>query len=469
MEHTQIGRRTAITHGPNRPFWPKRSFWAVWLLAFAVFLILYLTLFPFDFFAPEAVSLFEVIASFDRSLLSWYILDDFPRNVLLFVPFGLAIGFVSGKRTITTLLFATLLGLLLSFAIELIQAIFLLRFPALADLIANALGAAGGMVLYLIAGDGIARGITAVSARLTRPVLLLFTLVYLGSLWAASAYLRQAVQPSNWNPTLPLVIGNEQTGDRPWIGELTSFYVTDRALTAAEIAQFNNGGSVVAVAADSLIAHYQLTAGAPVADQTATSPTLQWQGGQLNTTAVLGNDNWLVSETAVSNWATAVGSSGEMTIGLELASHDLNQAGPARIISISNTPYQRNLMIGQAGQDLIIRLRTPFTGENGRHPEFVIPQALTDNETHRIIVSYGETAVRIAIDQQQYSLDISPAFTLFWALPHAQAEQFRLGSHGIFVYTWLYYTLYLIPLFIFIRLAIRMPRTKPILATERVS
>lgn len=62
---------------------------------------------------------------------------------------------------------------------------------------------------------------------------------------------------TNWNNNFPLVLANEITGDRPWLGELRLVAVYGRALTASEIAQnFKAGavGKLASHAAETLVA-----------------------------------------------------------------------------------------------------------------------------------------------------------------------------------------------------------------------
>ena len=40
---------------------------------------------------------------------------------------------------------------------------------------------------------------------------------------------------STWNPRFPLLIGNETTGEYPWLGEIFLMAIYDRALTNTEI------------------------------------------------------------------------------------------------------------------------------------------------------------------------------------------------------------------------------------------
>jgi outer membrane protein assembly factor BamB len=51
---------------------------------------------------------------------------------------------------------------------------------------------------------------------------------------------------------------------------------------------------------------------------------------------------------------------------------DARQTGPARILTFSSDPYHRNFTLGQEGDRVVFRLRTPETGENGMNPETTI-------------------------------------------------------------------------------------------------
>ncbi|MCH8018936.1 T9SS type A sorting domain-containing protein [candidate division KSB1 bacterium] len=50
---------------------------------------------------------------------------------------------------------------------------------------------------------------------------------------------------SNWNSSYPLIIGNEPTGDRPWLGEVYLVAIYNRELSQDEINQNFGAGSVV--------------------------------------------------------------------------------------------------------------------------------------------------------------------------------------------------------------------------------
>ena len=57
-----------------------------------------------------------------------------------------------------------------------------------------------------------------------------------------------------------------------------------------------------------------------------------------------------------------------LSVEVWLATSDLDQSGPARIISYSLNPEQRNFTLGQQKNSLIFRLRTTETDLNGVFP-----------------------------------------------------------------------------------------------------
>ena len=101
------------------------------ILIVSTLLILYTTLFPFDFTFPSQLNAADIPYAFDYSLTKRFVFADFPLNVLLFIPFGFGLAAIpSGKRIYRGLLvgFVVLAGGLLSTSIEIAQ-VFLLRFP----------------------------------------------------------------------------------------------------------------------------------------------------------------------------------------------------------------------------------------------------------------------------------------------------------------------------------------------------
>ncbi|MBA7550315.1 hypothetical protein ES705_42826 [subsurface metagenome] len=79
--------------------------------------------------------------------------------------------------------------------------------------------------------------------------------------------------------------------------------------------------------------------------------------------------------------------SNQVTIEAIITISEMDQAGPARIISFSKDANRRNFTLGQEGKNIVMRLRTPRTGVNGLNPQVVVCQ-ITPNESMHIVISY---------------------------------------------------------------------------------
>jgi VanZ family protein len=75
------------------------------------------------------------------------------------------------------------------------------------------------------------------------------------------------------------------------------------------------------------------------------------------------------------------------------------QTGPARIVSFSNDPYFRNMMIAQDQSNLVVRIRRKDSNLNGI-PEFTIPKVFTNPGWRHIEVHILPDAIEIRVDDQ---------------------------------------------------------------------
>jgi hypothetical protein len=80
--------------------------------------------------------------------------------------------------------------------------------------------------------------------------------------------------------------------------------------------------------------------------------------------------------------------SGEgLSLEVWMTTASLDQVGPARIVSYSQDPFHRNFTLGQEKSDLIWRLRTTATDENGISAEITVPGLIRTDKLQQIVVS----------------------------------------------------------------------------------
>ena len=79
------------------------------------------------------------------------------------------------------------------------------------------------------------------------------------------------------------------------------------------------------------------------------------------------------------------------------------QEGPARIISFSSNASSRNFTLGQDKNKLVMRLRTPFSGNNGSMPQIELGE-IKQNEPLHLIVSYAQGQLKCYFNGKQMPL-----------------------------------------------------------------
>lgn len=124
---------------------PRSGFTAWASLAYTL-LILYGSLFPFTHWTEPSKPLFTYLVtrpSYDRA--------DLVQNVLVYMPLGvlMTVWLNTRMRFVLAVLYATVVGTLLSFAVESIQQYLPDRVPSLSDLVLNCLGTLFGGVLAI--------------------------------------------------------------------------------------------------------------------------------------------------------------------------------------------------------------------------------------------------------------------------------------------------------------------------------
>ncbi|NJL30733.1 MAG: LamG domain-containing protein [Phycisphaerales bacterium] len=105
-------------------------------------------------------------------------------------------------------------------------------------------------------------------------------------------------------------------------------------------------------------------------------------------------------------------SSGSFSIEVWARAADKDQRGPARIVSISKDTGSRNVTLGQEGTQLVLRLRTSATNDQGQ-PELMAPEGTLDPERFQhIVATYDGIATVLYVDGQRVAESESSAGSL---------------------------------------------------------
>ncbi len=224
----------------------------------------------------------------------------------------------------------------------------------------------------------------------------------------------------NWDSSSRLALANELTKDRPWLGTYHLVAIFDRAHTASEVeTNYKAGLSTVATTGfaktanppakpppgkatsagtaanarvgqglqvlydfletDGNLIRDRSGVGNPINLKIADPQSVRRGAGALE---FIGKGTQATADGASSRLAAAIKKSGEITIEAWLRPASGNQDGPARIVTLSKDPSNRNFTLGQDGNRYDVRLRATGTSTNGI-PSTASPRAsLSTNLTH---------------------------------------------------------------------------------------
>lgn len=418
----------------------NRLLWALVIAGLGV--VLYLRLVPFDIVPGGGLA--QVAARFTWQPLS---IKDIPLNLLIFLPFSFGLAglfYQSGRSWPQVTGLTVMIVLILSLGIELLQVYIPERVPSLTDVATNGLSAVLGVLLYRLAVFGVRRAIV----RYASPVTVAAGLtIYAGFVALFTTYLLWSVGLSSWADDFPLNLGNEATDFRPWVGDISRVVLLDRAVSADEAAVLLAGRLP-----DETLAYYDLVGG-DLTDRLGVLPPLRWQpadpappNDEASGVAVSA-EQWLTTGQPVVSFSAAVrDGEQDFTLAGDFRSAKERQRGPARIISISANPTNRNITLGQQGEDLSIRLRTPSGGANGEKPEMLIPDFFVPPAPHRVVVTYDAPQLYVYVDtpDRLYAVSLAPGLALFQDFERSQGWRlpFPADPH---LYDYRYWALMIIP------------------------
>lgn len=410
----------------------KKDNWTAVVLLIIVFLclcaIVFATLSPFKFEFSSKVNQLSIVSTFSLSTAIY----DFLRNILLFVPFSFASSlFIAHQIDLNRRKYWIILvaSFVLSLTIEGLQLYLPQRTPTILDLIANSIGGFSGLIMFEVIGSQVLKIIsffTKESRRLLsyKNNIKFLVIAYVSFSIAILSYLNSQTLLNNWNSQYPLVVGNEFTGDRAWNGYIEELYILNQELGSDKVEEFFRSNNKTSVVSDSLLVALDFRDSIDYKYAIPETPEMKWfeKASKDPTDKSRGisvdSNNWLSTQSAVRSLINSVIKSSQLSIAVNISTADLNQDGPARIVSISDTPASRNITLGQDEKDLMVRIRTPFTQKNGSRPSVIFPDVFVDSDQHYLIYTYDGRVSKLYVDNEEsvQSVTFNPASMIFWSL-----------------------------------------------------
>ena len=368
-----------------------------WLgAAFVTVAIGFATLWPFQFVAPGSSwirqpSLFIVGWGRSSSL-------DMARNVLLFIPLGIAIArcyeFRARPSRVVVMTLAT--AACVSYGIELLQTLLPSRFSSIIDVLANISGAAVGVALYSVMASD--------RSWLRAPA-------YFAVVCALAVPLHRLALLDGWDPSLPLVLGNEANGARPWTGRITEVCFADGAVNAPPDGV--EGHPSCQQLGPALVREWLASETGLSSDQDQLrAPT--WAGPGATRQAhplSFRPDSWLSSKKVGGELTARFKETDAFSVLAIFATDDLEQTGPARLVSLSADADRRNFTLGQDRRDVIARLRTRVTNTNGTGRELRVRNVLRETTLHWALFTYDGSTQCLTVDGHAECVALTPGIT----------------------------------------------------------
>jgi VanZ family protein len=288
---------------------------------------------------------------------------DFVNNLILYMPLGIAL-------SDSSLIRAFLFGLLLSTCAEVLQLGYVDRIPSFLDIASNT---AGALIGYLGARFFLGRASRPRSLRLYRAIgVAAIPLSILGTL--TLIHEPPKADFSDWDPAFHLAVGNELTGDRPWSGTISKLAIYPSAMSPSQLNELAQQSPAPALSE------------APIV-------------GPMGAAALTGRSGHpLLSQQEEIRFFDTVVSRGQLTLAVWMRPNNLEQGGPARIVTYSQNPSSRNFTLGQIGNTLTFRLRTPASGINGVNPALYTGPVLSVNNTSFVAAVYDGRVSRLYVD-----------------------------------------------------------------------
>ncbi|MDJ0598220.1 MAG: VanZ family protein [Crocosphaera sp.] len=413
-----------VRHNSKPNYQPPSPQKAIAIILWGLGLILLATLLPFNFSLPSETSWTSIIEQFATNKTSK---QDLISNLLLFLPLGVGLTVYMYstplKRWLCFLLIA-IISLFVSGSVELLQIFIPSRASTFSDIVLNILGGCLGFLLFELWVQQQSKIKQLQWPRVLSNHSVFFKFLALIGYGSTVILLlliaKNLTQLSNWNTEFLLTLGNELTGDRPWSGKISHVCWSDQAIPPTQVSQLLSG---TCPHTDGMFTvSYPLVGDNPYIEQHQQLPPLvpqRQKPSPITSDGVhLNPQYWLTTVAPVNTLNQAIRKTSQFTLRATIATDNLQQIGPARIITLSSDPFHRNFTLAQQGSDLSIRVRSPLSGDNATQLQFLISDIFTDRKSHNFVITYDQYILRVYIDEiQQFSeTSITPDAAIFWRI-----------------------------------------------------
>ncbi|MGE0117984.1 MAG: hypothetical protein AB7S71_21920 [Dongiaceae bacterium] len=362
------------------------------------------------------------------------------ERLLTFLPMGLLAYLQMDRLGRRPLLASAVLVALVALAIEVVQATIVGRHPRLSDfLLATLFGCAGAAIgralqyaMDRVGPAGRPHGsdaesaapISAEAGRMLRWGLIGAIVLCNATILGILTITHSGLSIAGWDCRYPLLVGNELTQERPWLGKLRGLAIYDRVpddavirqlsrlpMTADNSAVRRQAGAQIVYAFDaahgSRLPNLGLAKSDDLSARIEGPPLWTIAGGVLDIRGPL----LIRSNAPPKTLCEQILRSQALAVEVEFAAASSAQAGPARIVSLSTDIQQRNFTLGQENGKLDLRVRTPRRGLNGMSLPMQTAEGSVVGSWQHVLATYDKSRSEIFIDGEPAIVD-SDAHTL---------------------------------------------------------
>lgn len=198
----------------------------------------------------------------------------------------------------------------------------------------------------------------------------------------------------NWDESYHLLLGNEGTRDRPWSGTIYALKFFDRSLDDNDVKALLYQNSTHSIKTNLPV---------PLLEIDADDGKLMFQildgknfpGTFAKNFLEIKGRKLVRSVVPPVQLIRSLKQSKAFTIYANFSPASMNQTGPARIVSLSSDPINRNFTLGQVKNRLNFRVRTPLTGANGSKVSLFSDAIVFPHQPNKILATFNRGEMRI--------------------------------------------------------------------------